>query len=230
MRLSPMWRNFHPIVLVALALMSVPAILGADPLAKSVDPDHRAKTTTVGLSPSWNREGIVGKIDADNLLLVEFVNGLEVREHHVLPNDVLQKGKVLRDTDPRFAYRWEDVNAGDKVELRVAEDHIDKQMYCLEISIIRRPKGRLPASQKETEDEAFPRLRVCNDLENGVDVSDEEIMKVYPPRAERRDPRTNALLVKAYPGGLSKENQAKLDAIRAKKKDKDLKAGPPDKK
>jgi hypothetical protein len=44
-----------------------------------------------------------------------------------------------------------------------------------------------------------------------------------------RDRRGN-IVQAASPGGLNKEWQAKLDAIRAKKKDKDPKATPPEKK
>lgn len=68
-----------------------------------------------------------------------------------------------------------------------------------------------------------------NDLENGVDVSDEEIAKVCPPTKEVRDYR-GRLVQAASPGGLSKEWQEKLDAIRAKKKEEELKAKPPEKK
>ena len=79
------------------------------------------------------------------------------------------------------------------------------------------------------KDLTFPARRIVNDIENGVDVSDEEIMKVYPPRKEVWDTRGN-LIQSAAPGGLNPDWQAKLDAIRAKKKEKDLKATPPEKK
>jgi hypothetical protein len=189
----------------------------------------RVKTTTVGLSSTRDRVGIVSTIDTNGLTLVEIRDGEEPHEHRILPIDHLRAGKVLPGVFPRSAYRWEDVRAGDAVELGVAKDHIDKQVYCLEICIKRRPKGTLPESQKE--DPQFPRFRLMNDLENGVDVSDEEIIKVCPPLKEVRDRRTGELIQTASPGGLNKEWQNKLDAIREKKakeaKDKDLKASPP---
>lgn len=117
--------------------------------------EGRVKTTTVGVSPSHYQEGVVAKIDADGLTLVELREfGEEPREHRFLPIDQLREGGMLETVTKRYAYRWEDVKVGDTVELRVAKDHIDKQMYCLEIKITRRPKGKLPESQKDDPD--FP--------------------------------------------------------------------------
>lgn len=208
-----------------VAVLLVPATGSAEPPKEPAKKEVRVKTTTTGISGQY-REGVVTKIDADGLTLVELREfGQEPREHHFLPIDHLRAGKVLPDVFPRSAYRWEDVKVGDTVELRVADDHIDKKMYCMEICIKRRPKGRLPESQ--VDDPKFPGLRLMNDLENGVDVRDEEIAKVCPPRKEVRDRRGN-IVQAASPGGLNKEWQAKLDAIRAKKKE--LKATPPEKK
>ena len=67
---------------------------------------------------------------------------------------------------------------------------------------------------------------LLNDIDNGEDVDDEVVRKAFPPLID------DGKLIN--PGGLNKEWQAKLDAIRAKKdkekKDKDLKATPPEKK
>jgi hypothetical protein len=213
-------------VLAVLAVVLTPTVGRADPPKEPGNREDRVKTTTTVLGVK-SVEGVVAKIDADGLTVVEVRKfGQEPIEHHLLPTDHLRAGKVPRSVSPRDAYRWEDVKVGDAVELSVAQDHIDKQRYCMRICIVRRPKGRLPESQMNDPD--FPGLRLMNDLDNGVDVSDEEIMKVCPPRKEVRDTRGN-LLQAASPGGLNKEWQAKLDAIRAKK-DKDLKATPPDKK
>jgi hypothetical protein len=192
--------------------------------------EFRVKTTTEFVSGADRQEGVVAKIDEDEVVLVEIGPAADVKEHKCKPIDHLRAGKVLFDAAPRFAYRWGDMKVGDTVELEVAEDHLDKQLYCLAIRIHRRPKGKLPASQKQDADKAFPWLRVYNDLENGEDVDDDEINKAFPKREEVRDKVTNRLLISASPGGLPKEWQVKLDAIRAKKKDGGVKAAPPDKK
>lgn len=214
-------------VLLAVSLSLTPPVVGTK-TAKD-EWNTRVKTTTRGVSGSKTLKGIVGSIDRDGVVLVEISDTLAVKEHVFKPIDLLRDGEMVYDVLARSAYRWGDVKAGDTVVLEVAEDHVDKEWYCLTIHIARRPKGRLPASQLEKEDQTFPARRIINDIENGVDVSDEEIMKVYPPRKEIRDTSGNQLQASS-PGGLNKEWQAKLDAIRAKKKEKDLKAPPPEKK
>jgi hypothetical protein len=210
-----------------LALILSSTIQGADPSVKRVDPDSRVKTATVGLSGTRTLQGVVGKIDADGMVVVEMSNALEVKEHSLLPTDLLRAGKIIPLIEPRLAYRWEDVKAGDTVILEVAQDQIDKQTYCMAIRIDRRSKGRLPASQKEDKDDTFPWRRIVNDIENGIDVTDEELKKVFPARPERIG--DDGQLIPAWQGGLNKDWQKKLDAIRAKKKD-DVKAPPPEKK
>ena len=199
-----------------------------------VDPSVKAENfrvkTTKELVYGDYVTGVVGKIGKDEMALVEFVKNGETKEHRVLPIDVLRNGEILVRTTPRRAYRWGDVKAGDTIEVRISQDRIDKEMYCQEISIIRRPRGKLPVSQKEEKDAEFARLTILNDIDNGEDVSDEAIAKAFPSRPESRDPK-GQLIWKAIVGGLNAEYQKKLDAIRDKaKKEKDLKATPPDKK
>lgn len=213
-------------VLLAVGLSVTPQ--GVRPPQAADKPDSRVKSMTSRVSVTADLKGIVGSIDTDNLVLVEMSKEVfEVKEHTLKPIDLLRSGEVVYDVQPKFAYRWQDVKAGDTVLLECAEDHIDKQMYCMMIHIARRPKGRLPASQLEEKDVNFPARRVVNDIENGVDVSDEELAKVYPPRPARIE---NGHRIEATPGGLNHEYQAKLDAIRAKKKEAELKAQPPEKK
>jgi hypothetical protein len=196
--------------------------IAADPPAKEV----RVKTITY-CTTCRPVEGVVDKIDADGLTLVEVTKSGDVKEHHFPPIDLLRDGKVLPTLSGRFAYRWEDVKRGDTVVLEVKEDHIDKRTYCLEISIRRRPGDKLPESQNPEKDPGYLWLRIANDLENGTDVSDEDILKACPPGPERKD--GSGRVTPAHPGGLPKEWQDKLDAIRAMKKD-DPKAKPPEKK
>jgi hypothetical protein len=177
-------------------------------------------------------KGVVHSIDGDEMRVCETVKekgGAEsTRAHNLVPVDVLRDGKVLRGVYGRYAYRWTDVREGDLVELVVKDDRQGGKTYCLEIAIHRRPTGRLPASQDEANDDAFLFLRVLNDLRNGEDVSDEEIRLAFPPRKERRDEK-GRLLQSEWRGGLTDEWQKKLDDIRAKKKEQELKASPPKK-
>lgn len=221
------------VLLMCMVVISagLSAVGQAQPPATPARAEGRVKTTTERLSSGRTVKGVVGKIDTKGMTLVEVNQAtVETKEHHLLPIDHLLEGKVLSDVNPRFAYRWKDVKEGDTVELYVAEDHVDKRRYCLEIAIERRPKGKLPPSQLEGEDKYYPWHRIFNDIENGEDVSDEEIKKAFPPRPERRD-HEGRLLRSATPGGLGAEYQKKLDAIRAKKKEqeKDPKAAPPGK-
>lgn len=217
-------------ILATLTFIPLLGVWGAEPPKDPAKREVRVKTTTGGCGGGRHFEGIVAAINTDGLTLVERREfGQEPREHSLLPIDHLRAGKVVSSAIPCYAYCWEDVKPGDTVELYVAQDHIDKQMYCVEIWIKKRPKGRLPTSQREDDDPHLARLRLDHDIGNGEDVGDDEIAKAFPPLKEVRDRRGN-LIQATSPGGLPKHLQANLDAIRAKKKDKDLKATPPEKK
>lgn len=189
-------------------------------------PESRVKSSTRGMSGERHLKGVVDKINDDCLTLVEVDQKTgEVHEHQFTPNDVLRNGDVMEGSTGRFTYRWQDVKRGDTVHLVVNQDRIDKVTYCIEICIWKRPKGKLPECQKPKEYENFPQFSMLNDLDNGEDVSDEEIKKLFPPTPERKDD-SGRVIARAYPGGLPKEYQKKLDEIRAKKE----KATPPEKK
>jgi hypothetical protein len=216
------------LILVLLALLSWSAAGRADPPKEPDKQVARVKTTTRGVGGGQPLGGIVGTIDADGMTLVELRKfGEEPREHYLLPIDQLRAGEVVSALST-WAYRWQDVKPGDTVELDVAKDHIDKQRYVVEIRILKRPKGRLPASQKEDKDLYLTQLRLYHDIENGEDIEDVEIAVGFPPTVERWD--RSGRFVPPTPGGLPREWQDKLDAIRAKKKEAELKAPPPEKK
>ena len=75
---------------------------------------------------------------------------------------------------------------GDTVELQVLKDEGDGLTYCLQISIRRRPGGKLPESQYPEKDRWYDAHRVLNEIENGNDVSDEELLKTWPPEFDRK--------------------------------------------
>lgn len=209
-------------------LITGPQVAAADPppLAKAT---RKVKEFTEPMSADYCLNGVVGKIDADGLTLVETKEWFEpAQEHRIAPINVLRGGKILPVAFGMNAYRWEDMKAGDTVRLEVIKDKEDGVLYCMEICITRRPKGKLPESQLAHKDDRFRYDSLFNDIENGEDVSDKLILKLYPPEPERKTP--GGRVIPAHPGGLPKEWQAKLDAIRAKKKETDLKATPPEKK
>lgn len=228
------------------------------PLTGAAQPTQplKVKELTEQLSGSKSLEGVVDKIDKDGMTLLETVKPWagtrvgrkppklsdpppveagakpEVKEHRIVPIDLLRDGGVLPKVFGANAYRWQDVKVGDRVVIEVMEDKADKVVYCTEICISRRPGEKLPQSQNPTTDHRYPGARIFNDIDNGQDVSDEDIAKAFKP-GTYRDPKT----AQQVPVPVSKDSpyfkyMEKLEAIRAKKKEqeKDLKATPPDKK
>jgi len=150
----------------------------------------------------------------------------------VLPIDLLTQGKILENIPATWAYRWSDVKVGDTVSLETMFDSGEKKRYCIGVGITRRPGEKLPQSQKPMGDKVYAKHTLLNDIDNGLDVSDNDILAAYPTILTPKDPKQpNGPKELFRAGGLPKEYQTKLDAIREKaKKDKDLKATPPDKK
>ncbi len=216
--------QFHlSVLLLTLAAAGVTA--QASPPSKELV----VKEITRPMAGTYPYAGIVGAIDADSMTLVVTSSRGEVKEYVFTPIDLLRKGKVLPKIYGGCAYRWQDVKAGDRVEVEVMQDPKEKVTYCVQIMIERRPKDKLPKSQRPDDDWSFAARSTRNDIDNGLDVTDEEIKKVWPAQKEVRNSQGN-LVRPASAGGLDKEYQAKLDAIRAKKKEGDPKAPPPEKK
>jgi hypothetical protein len=65
--------------------------------------------------------------------------------------------------------------------VELMKDKAEDKLYCLEISIRRRPGAKLPESQKPEKDDWYLHHRLFNDLENGEDVDDADIKKAFPP-------------------------------------------------
>jgi hypothetical protein len=210
---------------VACSLFA-PAVMG-----QNAEP--RAKTARTSVSGGRYVKGIVDKIDAEGMTLVEVLPSGETSEYKLVPTDVLREGETPDHVTGRFTHRWQDVKKGDELEVVYNTDHLDKLTYCVRVCILKRPKGKLPAWQKgENPDDKvlFAQLSMFNDLTNGEDVSDDDIKRVFPATPDLKD-RYGKVFARAYAGGLPQDYQAKLDAIREKKakeaKDKELKASPP---
>jgi hypothetical protein len=174
------------------------------------------------------RKGIVTEVSAEQLTLIELHDNGKVVEHQIVPINVLSNGEILPRVDGMFAYRWGDVKKGDTVELDVKTDKSDGVVYCLQICIHCRPGAKLPESQCPKGDRYFLARQVYNDIDNGLDVSDEELKKAFPSQFNV-DPKTGEKRP-GEPGVKYMEYMKKLDAIRSKKKEAELKASPPDKK
>lgn len=142
--------------------------------------------------------------------------------------NVLAHGGLVTNASGGEAYLWSDMQKGDTVRLEVARDTEEDKQYVTRILIEGRLGGRVPASQRPKGDESrVAQCNILNDINNGLDVDDLEIAKWFPTRhipyakGERPPP--------PIPGGLNAEYQKKLDVIRAKKKEQELKATPPKK-
>jgi hypothetical protein len=186
----------------------------------------RALTETMS---SVGYTGVVGLIDKDSMVVVETTDRGQVKEHTFVPIDLLRKGEYISEkySGGWRAYRWQDVNAGDTVTVDAMWDRDEKVWYCMQICIQLRPKDKLPKSQEPKKDDQFEIRSLYNDIENGIDVSDEEIKRLLPPYI-RVDKKTGEK-TQIDSGGLPGRWQLKLDAIRAKAKRKndDVKAPPP---
>lgn len=124
--------------------------------------------------------GVIRSIGEDGLTIAETNRG-KTQLHRVAPIDVLREGGVLpEDIFGSRTYRWTDVKAGETVTLEVLKDDGDGVTYCTQICIHRRPGGKLPESQNPKKDKRYLHERLYNDIENGEDVSEEDIRKVFP--------------------------------------------------
>jgi hypothetical protein len=180
---------------------------------------------------SVSYEGVVTAIDENTLTLdgnggVKWIKG--TYKLHAL--DLHKAGEVQDWASGPCSYRWQDVKKGDTINVSVMKDQADGVFtpYVYEICIARRPGGELPKSQKPKEDTSWRYRSFLNDIDNGEDKTDEEITKMFPPHINGRTGMIDD------PGGLPNEYKVKLTALReklaaekAKKQDKDLKAGPP---
>jgi hypothetical protein len=222
-----MWKLQHATVgLVAFALTGSAV---AQPKVSGRTIGVVNSTTLTGSGST--KFGVVIEIDAESMTIVT-PNSREPeaipKEYKLYPVRRMAEGKVLDNVSAAKSYLWQDVKKGDYISAASVVDDDDQKLYCLAITISRRPGDVLPKGQITKGDEGrYGRESLLNDIENKKDVDDAEVKK-YFPRVELRDPRSGA--VELYDtGGLPRDYQAKLDAIRAKKKD-DVKATPPEKK
>lgn len=205
----------------------------ADP-PKVVDRHFDVKKLTKYSGPYSFEYGVVTKVTNESIT-VQYPDTWDKTKSvttEVFPVDLLAQGKILENIPVAWAYRWSDVKVGDTVSLETMYDEGEKKRYCQGVGITRRRGEKLPQSQKPKGDKVYAKHTLLNDIDNGLDVNDDDIATAYPTILTPKDPKQpNGLQELFRAGGLPKEYQAKLDAIREKaKKEKDLKAAPPDKK
>ncbi len=212
----PCVRTGFGILLSGLLVLCSAAQLPAQPRLKVKE---TARKVT-----SQSYKGVVEEVDADSLTLVVTDRG-KVSRHEFVPIDLLRDGKTLPKVWGCYAYRWQDVQKGDTLDLMALKDDGDGKTYCLEICIQRRPGAELPKSQNPDKDYRYAGTRIFNAIDNGEDVSEEDIRKAFPPEARpsggRFDP--GGLIGSLYP------YREKLEANRERiAKEKALKAKPAD--
>lgn len=212
-------------IVLSLVVLATDASAQAPIPAK---PKAGVKELTETTSGRVQYTGVVEVIDADRMVVVEITDRGQVKEHIFAPIDLLRKGQYIRKEVSWgwYTYRWQDVKAGDTVTLEAMWDPDEKVNYCMQVCIDLRPKDKLPKSQELEKDDYYAVRSVYNDIENGLDVSDEELKKVFPP--EFKVDRKTGEKTPVKPGVVYLSYMKKLDAIRAKKKD-ELKAPPPNK-
>jgi hypothetical protein len=212
------------VVALAVGLSDMP------PRAHGQPPRTGVKEVGESIAGTKILSAVVEAIDADGMTAVETLKDNKTVTHQFVPVDRLKAGKVLRNMIGDRAYRWEDVKKGDVVRLDVMKDDGDGQTYCLAITIFRRPGAELPKSQDPKKDWQYGRRRIYSEIDNGNDVSDEEILKAFPfdPDFKVEGPAI---------GGFGGQMLEKLEANRKRiadekaKKEKDrLKAKPTEKK
>lgn len=227
-------------VQVAVGQTEPPKPSAKTPDAPAVDPKgyggkdvRQLKSTTIG----WGYRGVVELIDKEKMVFVGKAEwgppDPEVYRFTLYPIDVLASGKILPDLVVRQTYRWEDVKVGDTLDIHVAEDKEELRRYVCTICISRRPGDKLPPSQNMKNAAWFEQDNIYNDIDNGLDVTEEDITKTFPPKWYFETGEKPKLI---RPGGLSEEWRKKLAVNRAKiasekeRKDKESKATPPEKK
>jgi hypothetical protein len=212
------------------ALAACSALSGLAPAQVLEEPGKRS-IPAVGIKTSTRFDfthmksyrGVVEEVKGDRVTVMCHDGDLKLKSRTFTATDLLAEGGFHEKAlSASHTYLWADLKKGDSVSLETILDQEDKVTYCVEIKIERRPGGKLPQGQKPEEERWFLPRSLQNDIDNGEDVSDEDIAKAFPLRPSKE------LGVPDKPGGLDKEYQKKLDAIRAKKKD--LKAAPPEKK
>lgn len=143
--------------------------------------------------------------------------------------DVLREGGVHDSAKGAFSYRWADVKEKDTISLKALIEKGGDCSYCTELCVMRRPGGPLPKAQFPKEDGRYGQASIFNAIENGEDVSEAEIKKVFP----HKDPPIKPGVTDRYffPTAYRNRLTANREQIRAdlEKKEQALKAQPPQK-
>ena len=151
------------------------------------------------------------------------------------PIDVLAAGYSLPGVALYDSYLWEDIKVKDTVEVFVKEDKEERKRYVCSVCIDRRPGDKLPLNKGMKWTTGYCQRNILNDIENGLDVSEEAIREAFPPFIYTSPGQPPRLM---RPGGLPEKYRKLLITVRGeiamaedkKRKEAELKAKPPEKK
>lgn len=210
-----------------LAVLTCSLGFGDDPPAKRGVVSIR-QGTKFSHTASQSYSGVVVSIDKEALTLrwLDRRKGEEQEStFHAL--DLHKAGKIQEWADGATSYRWQDVKKGDTIDLKVQKDETDGKVYALDFIIRRRPGEKLPIAQKPKHDSRWYSDSFLNDIDNGEDKTEQEIVERFPPLF---DHRTHGMI---KPTTFPPEYRTKISDIRDKKnaekekKEQELKATPP---
>jgi hypothetical protein len=191
-------------------------------------PELNVKTRVKFTHTGNTERGVVVKADKDGITLkIPPSKAGEAEREELFPViDLLADGKVHENALDRNAYRLTDIQKGDTVTLHLLRDEGDKVRYCVEIQLERRPKGKIPASQKPDPKRPYHEVAdIINRILNDEAVDEDEVDRVCPIFYDSRS--TTGLPKDEMRRGMPSEVKAKYDAqLEKRRKEKELKAVP----
>ena len=204
----------------------------SQPPARPVQGNVNLKALTESI-PGKMCTGVVSDIDAEGVTVIEKLDDNKTKTHKFVPIDLMRQGDFFDTVPGHMSYLWTDMKKGDTVLLDVMKDDGDGLTYCLSISIQRRPGAKLPKSQKPDRDSRYEIASIYNDLNNGEDVTDEQLEKLFEVnlrvyRGGKTPPKELVDHLESYRAKL--QANRKRIAEEKEKKEKELKAKPAEKK
>ena len=178
-------------------------------------------------SGMFPRKGAVTAIDKDSLTLrITHEKTKEETSETFQALDLHKAGEYHEWASGAEAYRWADVKKEDTLYVNAQKDKADGTVYAIDFCISRRPGEKLPQSQDPKWDDRYKYESFLNDIDNGEDKTEEEILKLYPPQFERWG---GLLRPSRLPLGYREKLTANKEKLEKEKKS-ELKAKPPEKK
>ncbi len=227
-------------VLVACLAASLgPAGLAPAQQPPPMRPKENFRVTNVKQSEQFNLcvvvnyDGVVEKVEGRTVTLLCDRGDNKPKSRTFEAIDLLADGGILKEESRGlYAYLWSDMKKGDTVTVGTIRDEDEEKPYVVRLTIRGRVGAKVPPSHSSENSQYSQRqldvLNLLNDINNGLDVDDADIAEWFQEPLGKLLPGQVPKPVE--PGRLNAEYQKKLDAIRAKKKEAEVKAKPPEKK